>query len=134
MIVPFSKFYGKVWLLILENAFSQRFHFKANGKSIGSSKKQYQGFSKESSVCNTGMFLCDNQQKFWTFLYFKFEKDFLEKENLFSRHWSTVFQLKALRLKTYHFHTKLPYQKPILRQITQPANIGSQDVPRDVSK
>ena len=42
--------------------------------------------------------------------------------------------MKALRLKTYHFHTKLPYQKPILRQITQPANIGSQDVPRDVSK
>ena len=25
--------------------------------------------------------------------------------------------LKALRLKTYHFHTKLPYQKPMLRQI-----------------
>ena len=25
--------------------------------------------------------------------------------------------LKTLRLKTYHFHTKLPYQKPMLRQI-----------------
>ena len=25
--------------------------------------------------------------------------------------------MKALRLKTHHFHTKLPYQRPMLRQI-----------------
>ena len=35
----------------------------------------------------------------------------------FSKNWSTVFWLKVLRLKTHHFHIKLPYQKPILRQI-----------------
>ena len=42
---------------------------------------------------------------------------FLKNEIFFSKNWSTVFKLKALRLKMYHFHTKLPYQKPVLRQI-----------------
>ena len=33
------------FVLTFENALSQSFHFKANRKSIGASKKQYQGFS-----------------------------------------------------------------------------------------
>ena len=36
MAVSFDKFYGKIWLgfcLTQENAYSQRFHFKANTKS-----------------------------------------------------------------------------------------------------
>ena len=37
------------------------------------------------------------------FQYVNFETDFLRK-------------LKVLRLKTHHLHTKLPCQKPILRQ------------------
>ena len=43
------------------------------------------------------------------FQYFNFETDFLENENL--------FQKKALSLKKHHFHTKLLYEKPMLRQI-----------------
>ena len=39
------------------------------------------------------------------------------KQKPFSKLWSTAFKLKALRSKTHHFHTKLPYQKPMLRQI-----------------
>ena len=39
------------------------FYFKANIKSIDSSKKRYQGFSKEPSVWETGVFLCDNHWK-----------------------------------------------------------------------
>ena len=35
------------------------------------------------------------------------------------------FELKALRLKTHHFHTKLPYQKPLLRQIEWGVRNGS---------
>ena len=47
MVVPlYGKSYtakvGLAFALTLKNAFSQRFDFKANGKSIGSSK----GFSK----------------------------------------------------------------------------------------
>ena len=48
------------------------------------------------------------------FQYFNFETDFLENENHFQK---TGVPLKALRLKTSHFHTKLPCQKPMLRQI-----------------
>ena len=48
--------------------------------------------------------------------YFNFETDFLENENFFKK-LEYRFQLKALRLKTDHSHTKLPYQKPMLRQI-----------------
>ena len=54
-----------------------------------------------------------NFARFW---YFNFET-FSKKWKRFSKKWSTVFWLKALRLKTHHFHTKLPYQKPMLRQI-----------------
>ena len=47
---------------------------------------------------------------FERFQYFNFETDFLENESLFQKTGI------PLRLKTYHFHTKLPYQKPMLRQ------------------
>ena len=42
------------------------------------------------------------------------ETDFLENENLFQK--TGVPFLKALRLKMRHIYTKLPYQKPVLRQ------------------
>ena len=37
----FTAKFELVFVLTLENNFSQRFHFKANRKSIGSSKKRY---------------------------------------------------------------------------------------------
>ena len=46
-----------------------------------------------------------------------FETDFLENENLFKKNWSTVFYLKALKLKTHNFYIKPPYQRPMLRQL-----------------
>ena len=39
------------------------------------------------------------------------------KTKHFPKSWSIIFQLKVLSLKTQHFHTKLPYQKLMLRQI-----------------
>ena len=42
----FTAKFGLVFVLTLENAFSERFHFQANRKSIGSSKKRCLGFSK----------------------------------------------------------------------------------------
>ena len=41
----------------------------------------------------------------------------MENKKFFLKNWNTVFQLKTLILKMHHFHTKLPYQKPTLRQI-----------------
>ena len=63
-VALFSKFYGKTWVgfcLSSRKHFSQRFHFKTNRKSIGSFKKWHQGFSKQPSVWEIGMRLCDNQ-------------------------------------------------------------------------
>ena len=39
--VTFTEKLELVFVLTFENAFSQSFHFKANRKSIGSSKKRY---------------------------------------------------------------------------------------------
>ena len=33
------------------------------------------------------------------------------------KNWRTAFYLNVLRLRTQHFHTKLPSQKPMFRQI-----------------
>ena len=35
----------------------------------------------------------------------------------FSENWSTDFQLKVLSIKAHHFHTKMQFQKPMLRKI-----------------
>ena len=56
----------------------------------------------ERSAC----FYVTTSGNFERFQYFNFETDFLENNNLFQKNWSTAFQLKALRLKTYHFHPK----------------------------
>ena len=42
----FTAKFGLVFVLTLENAFPQRFDFRANRKSTGSSKKMYQEFSR----------------------------------------------------------------------------------------
>ena len=47
-----------------------------------------------------------------SFQYFYLETKFLENGNLFQKNWSSVYWLK-----TQHFHTKLPCQKPMLGQI-----------------
>ena len=60
------------------------------------------------------MFYVTISGHFERFQYFNFETDFLENENFLQKNWSAVFELKALRLKTHHFRTKLPYQKPML--------------------
>ena len=39
-----------VFVLRFRNAFSQSFYYKANRKSVGSSNKRYQGFSKQPSI------------------------------------------------------------------------------------
>ena len=45
--VSFTAKFVLFFVLTIENAFSERLHFKVNGKSIGSSKKRYYKFSKK---------------------------------------------------------------------------------------
>ena len=85
----FTAKFELAFVLTQKNALSERFHFTANRKSIGSSKKWQQGFSKQTSV----------------FQYFNLEINFLKNKNLFQK----------IRLKTQYLYTKLPCRKPILR-------------------
>ena len=63
------------------------------------------------------MLLCDNHWKFWTFSILQLWNKLSEKRKPFSKNWSTVYLLKALRLKTQQFYTKLLCQKAMLMQI-----------------
>ena len=62
------------------------------------------------------MFYVTITRNFEPFLYFNFETNFLTNGNTFQK-TGAVFRLKVIRLKTQHFHTKLPFEKPMLRQI-----------------
>ena len=113
MVASFSisaRFTAKFeWVFVLtqENAFSQRFHFKASGKITGSSKKRYQRFLKQPRFEIAACFFVTITGTFERFQYFNFEINFLKNTNPISKKWSTVFQLKVQRQKTQHFHTKL---------------------------
>ena len=105
----FTAKYELVFVLTLENGFYHGFYFKVNRNSIGSSKKQYLGFSKQTSVWEISMFLCDNQWKFWTFsTVWLWKMKISGKWKRFSENWSIVLLLKVPTLKTHSFHIK-PY-------------------------
>ena len=58
------------------------------------------------------------------FQLFNLETNFLENESFFKKSWIAIFQSKLLRFKMQDFHTKIPYQKPILRQIEREIQSG----------
>ena len=74
-------------------------------------------FQNRPSFERSACFYVTTTGNFERFHYFIFETNFLKNGNLFSKNWSTVFYFKVLRLKAQCFHTKLPYQKPMLREI-----------------
>ena len=111
MVALSSKFHGQIWLvfvLTLENGFSQRFHFKGNRKNIGSSKNGTRDFQNNPPFERSARFYVTISGKYERFQYFNFEKDFLENGNLFEKTEVPCFQFKTLRQKMHHFYTKLP--------------------------
>ena len=88
MVAPFSKFYSKSWVgfvLTLEKAFSQRFNFKANRKSIGSSKSGTRDFQNNPPFERSACFYMTTSGNFEQFQHFNFEIDFLENKNIFQK-------------------------------------------------
>ena len=71
--------------LTLENAFSYRFEFKANGKSIGSSKNGNRYFQNSPPFERSACFNMTISGNFECFQCFQFEIDFLENENFFQK-------------------------------------------------
>ena len=116
LLVTFTVKLELVFAWTFKSAFSWSFHFKANRKSMDSSKKRHKGFSKQPSVWEIGTFLCDNQWMFQTFSKLTLKQIFWKKKP-FSKNWSTVFYLKPPRLKEHHSHSKLLCEKQTLRQI-----------------
>ena len=98
----FTAKFGLVFVLTLENAFFRV--FRANRNSIVLLKNGTTDFQINPPFERLGCFYVTISGSFELFRYCDFEAIFLENENLF-------------RLKKHHFHTKLPHQKPMLRQI-----------------
>ena len=81
--VSFTAKFMLVFVLSLENTFSERFHFNANRKSIGSSKTGTRDFQNSTPFERSAYFAVTVSKDFKRFQYFNFEADFVENENFF---------------------------------------------------
>ena len=88
MVAPFNSLIAKfelVCVLTLENAFPERFHFKANRRSIDFLKSGTNDFQNSPEFKRLACLHLTISGKFKGFQYFNFEKDFLKNENLFQK-------------------------------------------------
>ena len=96
--------------------FLKGFFFKPTERAQVLLKNSARDFQNSPPFARSACFYVTISGNIGRFQYFKFEIHFLENENLFQK-TGVPFLSQALRLKTRHFHTKLSYQKPMLRQI-----------------
>ena len=111
MIAPFSKFtakFGLVSVLTLGNAFSQRFHFQANRKSIGTSKDDTRDFQNSPSFERSACFYVTISENFEHFQYFIFEPDLLQNKNFLKK-----LQYRLLVERTNNEKASFPYKAAI---------------------
>ena len=83
--VRFTAKFELVFVLTQENVFAQRFHFKANRKSMGSSKKRYYVFLNSSPFERLPCFYMTLTENFERFQYLDFETNFLKNGNLIQK-------------------------------------------------
>ena len=86
----------------------QRFHIQANRKTIGSSKKRYQGFQNSQPFERSACFYVMINENFEHFQYFNFETDFLENENFFQK-LEYCFLVERIKIEKASF----PYKTAI---------------------
>ena len=108
-VATFSNVYGKscVGFCLNTGKRAQKFHFRSNRKRKVPLENSARDFQYIPLFQRSACFYVKITGHFDCFQYFNFETNFLKKEN--------VFQLKVLRLKTQHFHTKVPCQKSKLK-------------------
>ena len=90
----FTATFELVFVLTLQIAFSWRFHFKANRKSIGSLKKDTRHFQNSPPFERSTCFYVTSSGNFKRFQYFEFETNFLENKSLFQKNWVPFFSWK----------------------------------------
>ena len=105
-----------VFALTFENSYSQSFHFKDNRENIGLVRNGIRDFKNSPPFERLTYFYVIINESFKCFQHFDLGTNLLENKNPL-KSWSIIFQLKPLRLKTHHFHSKLHCQKPTLRQL-----------------
>ena len=110
---PLNTFYEKIWVSFCLNTrkrFFQRFHFKTNRKSIGSSKNGNRYFQNSPPFKRSACFLCGNHWKLWMSSTFYLWNKLSEKWKFFSKNWSKVFELKVTKIENaiFRYNTALP--------------------------
>ena len=118
MFLPAS-FTGNIWVgfcLSTETAFSYRFHFKDNRKGIGSSKETVlEIFKMAIRLRDRHVFMWQSVEILNVFNTLILKQKFWKTKTFFKK-LEYRFLTENTSLKTHHFHTNLPYQKPMLRQ------------------
>ena len=126
----FTVKFDLVFVLTQKNVLSSRFHFKVNRKSIGSSKKRYQGFTRKIALRLSDQHVFffvaitrdfdrsrDRHVFMWQWLEILNVFNILTLKQIFWKAQALFKKLVVLRLTTQHFYTKLLCQKPMLRQM-----------------
>ena len=109
--------YWKIFCVNEGATFSERFHFKANRNSVGSSKNGTRNFQNSPPIVRSVYFNVTISENFEHFQCFSFKKIFLKNAKTLFKKLEYGFLVEILRLKAHHFHTKLSCQKPMLRHI-----------------
>ena len=79
-------------------------------------KNRFERFLKKTSFWDWHLFMWESLE-ILNVLRTSILKQIFWKTETLSENWGIVFWLKVLIWKTQHFHTKLPSQKPMFRQI-----------------
>ena len=104
------------WCLSQHGKTLLKFHFTANRKSIGSSKKQLLGiFEIDPRLGDWHTFIWQPLETLNIFITLTSKKS-SEKQKGILKNWSMAFYLKVLPWKTSQIHTKLLFEKPMLTQ------------------
>ena len=101
--------FGLLFVLTLENTFSQRFHFKAIRKSIGSSKKRYQGFSKFLRLRDRHVFMQQSRKVLNVFNILTLKVTFWKTKTFFQKKLGYRFLVESTKIENASF----PYKTAI---------------------
>ena len=105
----FTAKFQLVFALTLENDFSQRFHFKANKNSVGSSKNGTWDFQNSSLFERSTCFYVTISGNFERFQYFNFETLTFWKTNIFFKKLEYRFLVESTKIENASF----PYKTAI---------------------
>ena len=111
----FTPKFGLFFVLTLEKDFSERFHFKANRKSKGSSKKSTRVFKIALRLRGRPIFRWQSEEISNVFNTLTLRQIFWKTKTFFKK-LEYRFLVEHTKTENASIHTKLLYQKPMLRQ------------------